>query len=399
MRRVTPRVPHRRAVVPLAVLAVAATTGLTGCGGGGDDSSDTKVASEGAAKVANVTITADKGCVPDTTTLAAGGVTFKVKNVDATAVSEIELMNGDRIVGEKENLPPGLDGEFAATVGAGKYQLYCPGATPERTTITVTGSADGVSDDTAALLKQATGGYAEYVETQTGYLVDATKELAAAIRSGDLTKAQTAYKTSRPFYEKIEPVAESFVSGKDNLDADIDAREGDVPARQWRGFHVIEKGLFQARRTAGLVPVAQRLVQDVTKLHRLTDGLSYQGTELANGAQELLDEMANGKITGEEERYSHIDLLDFANNAEGAEQAFAQLQPVLTKIDPTLTSSIKDRFSALDSLLAKYRTKGDASGYAPYTALTKSDKLKLAAAVKDVQEPMSRVASKVANAG
>ena len=34
--------------------------------------------------------------------------------------------------------------------------------------------------------------------------------------------------------------------------------------------------------------------------------------------------MASSKITGEEERYSHIDLLDFQANDEGAEQAFAQ---------------------------------------------------------------------------
>ncbi|MFT4011196.1 MAG: EfeM/EfeO family lipoprotein [Nocardioidaceae bacterium] len=393
-----------RIAVGVAGVTIA-IAGLTACGSDSSDgnagktsSDDTSASNDAAPSVANVEITAAEGCVPDTTTLAAGGVTIKVKNVDATAVSEIELLSDERIVGEKENLPPGLDGEFAATVTAGDYTLYCPGATPEKTAITVTGEAAQVSDDTAALLKQATEGYAAYVSTQAGYLVAAVADLQTAIKSGDLAKAQEAYKKARPFYEKIEPVAESFVSGKQNLDADIDARDGDVvPAKNWRGFHVIEKGLFQDKSLDGLDKVAARLLVDVKKLQSLTDGLTYQATELANGAQELLDEMATGKIIGEEERYSHIDLLDFANNDEGAQQAFAQLKPVLEKIDPTLASTISDRFAALDTLLNSYRTGDDPSGFVLFTDLTKADKLKLAAAVKAVQEPMSKVASKVAN--
>ena len=54
--------------------------------------------------------------------------------------------------------------------------------------------------------------------------------MAAALRKGDLTAAQVAYAKARPFYERIEPVAESFTQGTVALDPAIDAREGDVPA-------------------------------------------------------------------------------------------------------------------------------------------------------------------------
>ena len=126
-----------------------------------------------------------------------------------------------------------------------------------------------------------------------------------------------------------------------------------------------------------------------------TAGLTYKPFELADGAQELLDEVASSKITGEEERYSHIDLLDFQANDEGAEQAFADLQPGLAKIDPALSSTISDAFTALDKLVDGYRTGGNPSGFALYSALTDADKQKLAAAVKAVQEPLSTVAAKV----
>ena len=372
---------------------------LSACSGSsGADAGSTAASSGGDAHTANVTITAAHGCQPDRTQFAAGGITVKVHNADATAVSEVELLSGQRIVGEKENLPPGLSGEFAVTLGAGSYTLYCPGAATEKTTITVTGTSHTGDTSVAALLKTATGNYAKYVSTQVGYLVAAVQKLDTALHGTDLAAAQDAYKQSRPFYEKIEPVAESFTIGKDSLDADIDARANDVPAAQWKGFHRIEKGLFADKALTGLAPLGDGLVANVKRLQQLTTGLTYQPTELANGAQELMDEVAGSKITGEEERYSHIDLLDIANNDEGAEQAFAQLQPALEKIDPTLSATIQARFAALDKLVEGYRSTTDASGYVLFTTLTQADKRQLAAAVKAVQEPLSQVASKVANA-
>jgi iron uptake system component EfeO len=133
-------------------------------------------------------------------------------------------------------------------------------------------------------------------------------------------------------------------------------------------------------------------------LQSLTAGLGYKPFELANGAGELLDEVAGSKITGEEERYSHIDLLDFQANDEGAEQAFANLQPALAKIDPALTAQVTTQFDALNKLVDSYRTGTNASGFKLYSELTTADKRALAAAVKAAQEPLSKVASKVANA-
>lgn len=383
----------------LATVLAAVLTACSSSGSGNDEPAKGGKGVSAGSRVANVVVTAAQGCRPDKSSFPAGGITFKIKNEDATAVSEVELLSGERIVGEKENLPPGFSGEFAVNVPAGKYTLYCPGANPERRPIKVTGaSSSSTGGGVAALLKSATDGYAEYVETQVASLLTASERLAAALRGSDLAAAQKAYIAARPFYEKIEPVAESFVVGKDSVDADLDAREGDVPAAQWRGFHRIEKALFQQRKIAGLTALGERLVADVQRLKKLTDGLAYQPTELANGAQELLDEVAGSKITGEEERYSRIDLLDVDNNVEGSAQAFAQLQPALDKIDPALSKSIAARFAALDEAIDKYRTTANPSGFKLYGELTAADKRSLAAAVKAVQEPLSKVAGKVANA-
>jgi iron uptake system component EfeO len=381
------------------VAALALVGGLAACSSSDDKASSNSSSSTDAHK-ANVTVSAAKGCETDNASFKAGSITFAISNKDATAVSEVELLSGERIVGEKENLPPGFSGSFVVSVDAGKYTLYCPGASPERSTITVTGTAATSGNTTvSALLATGSSQYAAYVNNQMTYLVTTSEKLQTAIAAGDLTAAQKAYVEARPYYEKIEPVAESFTVGKDDLDAAIDARENDVASpSQWTGFHRIEKGLYQDKSLTGLNAYATGLVANVKKLKQLTTGLTYKPFELANGGQELLDEVSSGKITGEEERYSHIDLLDFQGNDEGAEQAFACLQPALTKIDATLTARIGTAFTQLNTLVDSYRSNDNPSGFKLYSQLTVADKKQLAAAVKAVQEPLSQVAAKVSNA-
>lgn len=383
-----------------ATAAVAATwlVALAACSGSDGSSSAVGAGQGGGGHAAAVTITAAKGCELDRSEFAAGGITFTITNKDATAVSEVELLSGERILGEKENIAAGLGGQFAVKVPAGKYTLYCPGAATERTAVTVTGKAAEVDDTLSGLLRTATDQYKVYVDRQIGYLLDGTRKLNSAVRGTDLAAARDAYTKARPFYEKVEPVAESFVDGTQNLDADIDARANDVPASHWSGFHRIEKGLFQDKSLAGLPKWGAKLVTDVTTLKTKAATLTYQAPDLANGAQELLDEVAGGKITGEEERYSHIDIQDMANNVEGSEQAFADLEPALQRIDANLASTISNEFAALQKVLDGYRSADGPSGYDLYTTLTDSDRRALAAAVKAVQEPLSRVAAKVANA-
>lgn len=380
-----------------AIFALATTLVVTSCSSSTPPTASS-AAPKGSPHTANVTITASGGCTADRKDFAAGPLAVKVTNKDAVGVSEVELLGGERIVGEKENLPPGFSGAFTVNVDAGTYHLYCPGAARGKTTFTITGTATTSHDASVSVLfAQGTKQYADYVNRQVGYLVAASQDLSTALAGTDLAAAQTAYKKARPYYERIEPVAESFTTGTKDLDAAIDAREGDVPLAELTGFHRIEKGLFQAKSLESMAAYGRGLVSNVKKLQQLTKGLTYQPFELANGAQELLDEVASSKVTGEEERYSHIDLLDFQSNDEGAEQAFANLLPALTKIDATLAKTISSHFAALDDLVDTYRSPSEPSGFVLYTALTAKDKKALVAAVKAVQEPLSRVASKVAH--
>jgi iron uptake system component EfeO len=114
---------------------------------------------------------------------------------------------------------------------------------------------------------------------------------------------------------------------------------------------------------------------------------------LANGAKELLDEVASGKITGEEDRYSHTDLWDFAANVQGSQAAIAALRPALEQRAPDLVTTLDTEFANVEAALAKHRA-GD--GWKLHTDLSKADLKALSDAINALAEPISKVAAVVA---
>jgi iron uptake system component EfeO len=326
----------------------------------------------------------DAGCDPAQATAPAGPITFEVTNDGAAGVTELEVMDGDTILGERENLSDGLSGSFTLTLDAGDYTLYCPGGdSAERGTLTVTGQSQAKESDEATA---AVDSYRRFIEDQTALLVARTEPFVRAVQSGNVEEAKSLYAETRMPYERVEPVAESF----GNLDPKIDARAGDVPAAKWSGFHPIEKALWVDDTTQGMDSVAAKLLDDVKLLQKKVTTIKLEPAQIANGANELLGEVSSSKITGEEERYSHTDLWDFQANVEGSKAAFDAVKPLLQQRDPGLASEIEQRFADVDAALAPYK-RGD--GYILYGELTEQDKRKLAQSIDALGEPLSQVAA------
>jgi iron uptake system component EfeO len=327
----------------------------------------------------------DDGC-PAKITTKAGPTTFKVSNTGSGDVSEFEVLSGDRIIGEKENIAPGLNGEFSLTLKPGKYSTKCPGGSKHSTgKLIVKGSAARkLSADGQAAVDQ----YRQYLEAQTAELVTATKAFTDAVDAGNLEQAKALYAPSRVAYERIEPVAETF----GDLDPKIDAREGDVPKKDWGGYHYIEQKLWIDGTTDGLTSYTQDLNSNVATLQNLVKDVDLQPAVIANGAVELLNEVSRSKITGEEERYSHTDLVDFEANVQGAEAAYGAVTPILQKKNPQLVTELDAKFAAVHTALQPYKS-GD--GYVSYTALTEDDTKALSQAIDALAEPLSKVSRQV----
>jgi iron uptake system component EfeO len=400
-----------RSSVALAA-AVALALAVSSCATGGSGTSGNVASVAHGASQVSITLASTNGtdaCTLSSRTAKAGPVTFTVKNRSSTAISEVELLSDERILGEKENLAPGLGAvSFTVTLTGGKYQVFCPGATKQLVDFTVTGKSASAASSVSGALKSGITGYAGYVTQEVTTMISATNALKTALDSGDLAASQKAYALARPYYERVESDVDGFIlpgfSATDNagnLDYLIDMRASNLdPAVGWHGFHAVERDLFESKAiTASTKTLAAELATNVQRLDALTKSLSYKPEDLANGASDLLEEVQSSKITGEEEAYSLIDLVDFAANVEGAQQAFAYLQPGLTKIDPTLTTSIVTQFAAVDALLDRYKDPSALGGYVSYTdAVRATDGPTLSAAVEALHEQLATIAAKVATA-
>jgi iron uptake system component EfeO len=390
----------------LAALVLPLTAACVPNGSAGADPSGT------ATGPLTVSSTAD-ACTVSAASVPAGNVTFNVTNA-GDDVTEFYLLGEDglRVVAEVENIGPGLSRDLVAQVKPGTYWTACkPGMVGDgiRAEFTVTDSGTTVTPtgDTAAQLATAESQYVAYVKDQVGALVSATQEFADAYAAGDDATAKDLYASTRVHWERIEPVAESF----GDLDPLLDLREADVEEGDtWTGWHLVEKDLWQPAPEANggvaytpLTPeqrqaAAADIVANTAKLQeQVTDpAFTFEAFQIGNGAKELLDEVATGKVTGEEEIWSHTDLWDFQSNVDGARVAFEVLEDVVTSKDADLAAELNQRFDELQTLLTAQGSIE--SGFTSYTDLTEAQVKELAAAVDALSEPLSQLTATVTGA-
>jgi iron uptake system component EfeO len=265
--------------------------------------------------------------------------------------------------------------------------LFGCSASSEKDDMGVEGAnkAEVTTFETNSILADVSREYHEFAIEQIDIFVEKTVEFADAVIAGDLDKAKKLYAPARMYFERSEPIAEAFA----DLDPKLDAREGDVPEEEWQGYHRIEKGLWEENTTKGYEEYAEQLKKDAKLLRAKVETVEVTPELLITGAVDLLNEVSTSKVTGEEERYSHTDLYDFAANVEGAEKIFELLQPALEEKDKELADQIRNRFDGLYALLDQYKT-GDA-GYIAYTELKEEQVKELSQSVNELAEPLSQL--------
>ena len=382
----------------IEVLAAVAGVVLVAAGCSSTKGKSASDASSGSAKPAAVTIDlTPAGCTPKPAKVPAGQVDFTVANKDASKVSEAELRTSDlsKILGEQENLSPGLSGGFSLTVQPGSYVINCPGATRQHWTFTVTGKQSGSSWQDVPQLATAVQAYGNYVDANVADLVTHTQAFCTAIDAGKLDQAQVLYPRARIYYERIEPVAEVWGS----LDTQIDGRwENPVTVKsQFVGFHRIEQLLWQDHTLAGAPKLCAGLVVNEKQLKNLVYSAQYNPLEMVSGSTDLINEAATSKITGEEERYSNTDLIVFQANMDAAMAVVSLLQPYLQHKDPSLLAEIRQRDNAVNAQLVKFKASPgyDGTGYVDYSAVHTAQRRQLSGVVNAFAETLSKLSAEV----
>jgi iron uptake system component EfeO len=339
-------------------------------------------------------------CAVSESSAPSGNIVFTVAN-SGDQVTEFYLLADDglRIVGEVENIGPGIERDLVVQARPGDYYTVCKpgmvGAGVGKTAFTVTDSgADlDLDGDLAEQVDTANANYKSYVKDQVENLVTGTEEFAAAYKAGNDDVARSLYAPTRVYWERIETVAESF----GDLDPSMDLREADLEEGQdWTGWHAIEKDLWPAEAEPGFAAypqekrdaLADRLVSDTDSLYANVQDLEFTLDQQANGAIGLLDEVATGKVTGEEEFWSHTDLWDFQANIDGATVLYAGIRDILIEKDADLAAQLDEEFEQLQALLDAQRS-GD--GFVLYTELTPEEIRAFSDQVNALAEPLSKL--------
>ena len=244
----------------------------------------------------------------------------------------------------------------------------------------------GTTDDQQVL--EAVADYKTWVVGEVAGLVADTRKFTDAVRARDLAAAKRQFAPSRVRWERIEPIAGLVEDIDGKVDSRVDDFEGPADP-QFAGWHRLEYHLWEKGSTAGTKTFADRLDKDLATLDQKMKGLEFPPAAVALGPAELIEEVSEGKITGEEDRYSHTDLSDLAANVDGSRKLFELLTPSLQAKDATLTSEITAGFAAVDKSLSEYANPD--GSFDLYTALQAVDKTRMQAELADLSEKLARI--------
>ena len=239
-----------------------------------------------------------------------------------------------------------------------------------------------------ATVTKAVDDYKAWVQAQVAGLRTDARKFTDAVRSGDVAEAKEQFAPSRYKWEMIEPIA-GLVP---DIDGAVDARVDDfasVNDPKWTGWHKLEYLLWVKNTTSGGAALADKLDKDLATLQTKMKSVEITPKAVALGAGELMEEVSEGKINGEEDRYSHTDLSDFDANQLGAKQAYGYFRPIVEKKDKALATAIDQGFANVDESLEPYEVSEGV--FKPFSTLTAADKQKMQSQLATLSENLAKV--------
>lgn len=335
----------------------------------------------------------DHSCEPAALSVPAGKAAFRIVNASDRAV-EWEILDGVLVLEERENIAPGMSQLINASLEPGHYAITCGLLSNPRGALTVTATAE--SDARAKARPSLTtfigplSEYRVYLSQQGTALVAAVTALSAAIDAGDLSKARELYAPARAAYQRIAGAAQRFSELNNAIDARADYYEHREQDPAFTGFHRLEYELFDASAKAAqpLVPIARKLLADVTLLKTQLLAQPIPPEQLVAMVSRNLRSLADHRFNGEEERYSHTDLNGFAANVEGANKVVSLMRPLVEKTAADVQHRIDSASAALNDTLQAVRSEGQ---WPAYTQLTQTQRQAIADRARDLADALDGI--------
>lgn len=335
-----------------------------------------------------------KACEPNALSVPAGERTFEISNKSQRPV-EWEILDGVMVVAERENIAPSFKQTLKVRLSPGTYEVTCGLLSNPRGTLHVTPSEEANARPAQTTMRTFLGPLSEYkfyLDRQSKAAVRNAKELADAIKAGDLAKAQALYVAAREPYKRIEPVVYRFSDLQTTIDpvaAYLEKREND-PA--FIGYHRIEHGVFVTKSLDGLAPIADRLVTDLTTLNDRIKAMKMTPDVLVGSAGSFATQLSRDRLPTAADQNTPNDLSDIQANLDGIGKLVGLLQPVVKPVDPELAQKIDAAFSATEDEVAKH--KNDAR-MPPKSSMDAGQRKELAEAFTNLADALNQLPSAI----
>ncbi len=302
-----------------------------------------------------VTIT-DAACDPAALEVPAGARTFRIHNASGRTL-EWEILDGVMVLGERENIAPGLDATLTERLKPGEYAITCGLLSNPRGTLKVLATPESEASRAAPETRAFIGPLSEYrvyLSRRSDELVTATAALAERIDAGDLDGARTAWLAARQPWRQVAPVSGRFSDLANSMDPLADYLAGREQDPGFTGFHRIEYGLWVQNATDGLAPVAARLAADAAVLRDRLKALAVEPADLAANAAALAGRVAD-QASGSQAPYSHADLAEYAADLDGIAKSALLADPLVAEAAPATSQALHEALDAARATIDGFR--------------------------------------------
>lgn len=237
-------------------------------------------------------------------------------------------------------------GLLAVIVAAGALAGCAGPVASPRSAPAPTGSGGTYSDQSTAAGTAATTAFHSQIDDDTAAFVRTIGTLQNDVARGDVAAARSDELTAQSQFDGFRDLE----IGNQVNDASLDELPSDVgPGQTFGGLHAVERDLWTSgpaaadlSALAAQAPVAEFL------LSRSRLGPEAIGTV----AVDELGWVADDALTGDEEPFSGLGLVDVNATLGAAQNAFAAIDRLAQSVDPTLTSTVGAGFTALDTAVA-----------------------------------------------
>jgi iron uptake system component EfeO len=268
--------------------------------------------------------------------VAAGMQTFQIHN-SSTGGAEVDLIDpaDGAVYAEVEALGPGTTRPMRVDVGSGRYAFRCLIEDTDAITgptVRVAGHVRGAAAilpvTTTDLLAPASE-YHAYVTAGLSTLVAQTGALAAAVKSGHLAAARTAWLAAHLTYERLGAAYGTFGGYDTEIDGRPDGLDGGVSSPEFTGFYRVEYGLWHGQTAPELAGPTGQLSQDVGALRAAFPGMEIDLLDLGLRTHEILENALEFQLTGHDDYGSGTTLATTEANIGGTLELLKILHPLL----------------------------------------------------------------------